>query len=149
MTTRLPSPYDPLRGLAPLRDEFDRLLRSASTWGREAIAADGWSPKLDIEETDDSYALHVEMPGVKTDDIDVSIEDGLLTIEGSREFYDEKEEDGFHRVEREFGRFHRAVRLPGNIDADRMTAKYTDGILTVDVPKAENARPHRIQVTSD
>jgi HSP20 family protein len=147
MSSRLPSIYDPLRDIVAVRDELDRLFRSGLTWGREAVEAAGWSPELDVEETDDGYVLHVELPGVRTEDIEIGIEEDVLTIDGKRDFYEEKEAEGFRRVERRFGSFHRAVRLPGKVDADAVKASYDDGLLTVTIPKVAEARPHRIAVT--
>ncbi len=146
MGRRLAAASEPLRDLATLRDELDRMFRTMG-WGGEAVPAGGWSPELDIEETDDAYVLHVELPGVKPDDIEIGLEEDLLTIEGTRDFYDEREAEGFRRIERRFGSFHRAVRLPAQVDADEVRADHEDGMLTVTVPKAPQARPHRIEVT--
>ena len=147
MGMRAITPPEPTRDLSTLRDEFDRMFRTMG-WGREAVAADGWSPELDIEETDDSYVLHVELPGVKPEDIEVGLDEDMLTVDGRRDFYEEKEAEGFRRIERRFGSFHRAVRLPAKVDADAVRADYDHGMLTVTVPKAAEARPHRIEVTT-
>jgi HSP20 family protein len=148
MSTRLPTLHEPMRDIAALRDGLDRMFRTSLDWGREPVEANGWSPELDIEETDEGYVLHVEMPGVKIADISVDLDEDVLSIDGKREFYEEKETESFRRIERRFGSFHRAVRLPGKVDADSVQADYQDGLLTVTVPKAAEARPHRIEVTS-
>lgn len=142
------SRWEPARELSSLREEFERMFRQAFGGGgvEAASPAGAWSPALDVEETDDAFVLHVEMPGCKPEDLDVTLDEGVLTISGERRFYDEKDADGFRRVERRFGRFHRAVRLPSRVDAERIEASYDDGILRVRVPKAEEAKPRRVEI---
>lgn len=137
--------YEPFRNVASLHDEVERVFRQAFGPG-PATPAGAFSPALDVEETDDDFTIHVELPGVSADDVEVSLEENVLTIAGERRFYDEKEADGFRRIERHFGRFHRAVRLPDRVDGERVNATYRDGLLTVTVPKAEEAKPRRITV---
>ena len=137
-----------------VHDEFERLFRrfldrpvgGSLVAGEEATSAGAWAPALDVEETGDAFVLHLELAGISPDEVDVNIEDGVLTVTGERRFYDEKESDGFKRVERRFGRFHRAVRLPGRVDVENVGASYRDGVLVVNVPKAAEAKPRRIQV---
>ena len=139
--------YDPLRDIASLQDEVERVFRQSFGGDKAAASAAGaFSPALDVEETEDAFNLHVELPGVAADDVDVSLEENVLTISGERRFYDEKEAEGFRRIERHFGRFHRAVRLPDRVDPDRVAASYRDGLLMISVPKAEEAKPRRIQI---
>jgi len=107
-----------------------------------------FSPALDVEENDNEFTLHVEVPGVKPDDVEVSIEENVLTIAGARDFYDEKSTEGFRRIERRFGRFHRAVRLPDRVDPERVVAAYKDGLLTITVPKSESAKPRRVAIAT-
>jgi HSP20 family protein len=144
------SRWEPTRELTNLRTEMDRLFRD---WlggrGAQVTTAGGWAPALDVEETDDAYELHVELPGVKPEDLEVSLDEGVLTISGERKFYDEKSSEGFHRIERSYGRFHRAVRLPGQVEADQIQANFRDGILEIRVPKAPESKPHRIQVKAE
>ncbi len=137
---------------ASLHDDVERLLRE--TFGRGLGHADGpavtaagaFGPALDVEESDDAFTIHVELPGVASDDVDVSLEENVLTISGERRFYDDREADGFRRVERSFGRFHRAIRLPDRVDAAGVKAVQRDGVLTVTAPKSEEAKPRRIAV---
>ena len=140
--------YDPRRGISPLQQEIERAFRSAFGDSEGVSPAGAFTPLLDVEEDEENFTLHVELPGVSPDDVDVSLEDNVLTISGERRFYDEREAEGFRRIERHFGRFHRAVRLPDRVDADRVDASYRDGLLRITVPKAEDARPRRIQVTA-
>ena len=142
------SRYDPMRNIASLQDEMERVFRQAVGDRQGASPAGAFSPALDVEESEDGFTLHVELPGVSADDVEVSLEENVLTITGERGFYDEKQAEGFRRIERHFGRFHRAVRLPDRVDADRVEASYRDGMLTIQVPKAEEARPRRIQISA-
>ena len=129
-------------------DDFQRIVQQFFG-DADATLAGAFSPALDVEETEDAFTLHIELPGVKPDQVDVSLEENVLTVSGERDFYEEKNTDGFRRVERRFGRFHRAVRLPDRVDPDHVGATYKDGLLTVTVPKAESAKPRRIQVSTD
>jgi HSP20 family protein len=131
----------------PWNDDFQRIVRSF-LGDADATLAGAFSPALDVEETDDGFTLHVELPGIAPDQVEVSIEENVLTIAGEREFYSDKTTEGFRRVERRFGRFHRAVRLPDRVDPDQVAASYKDGLLTITVPKAESAKPRRIQIAT-
>lgn len=148
MATNLPARYEPLRDIANVRDEIERFFREGfGPAARElATTAGGWAPEVDVEETEDSYRFHVELAGMKPEDISVSVDDGVLTLAGERKFYDEKEAEGFRRVERRFGSFHRSMRLPVKVAPDAIEARYRDGVLDVTVPKAEETKPHRIEV---
>ena len=141
------SRWEPIRELAGLRDEMERAFRQA--FGGEideAALAGSWSPALDVEETEDAFRVHVETPGVKPEDIEVTLEEGVLAIRGERRFYEDKREEGFRRIERRFGRFQRTLRLPAPVDADDVRATYADGMLSVTVPKAAAAKPRKIEV---
>ncbi len=127
------------------QDDMDRMLRQFFG-DADASLAGAFSPALDVKETDDGFTLHVELPGVKAEDVEVSLEDNVLTVAGERNFYDETDGEGYRRIERRFGKFHRAVRLPDRVSPDKVEATYTDGILTVNVPKAEEAKPRKITV---
>ena len=128
-------------------DDFRRVV-SQFFADAETPLTGAFAPALDVEETQDNFTLHVEVPGVKPEDVDVSIEESVLTIAGSRDFYEDKTTEGFRRVERSFGTFRRSVRLPDRVDPDAITAQYKDGLLTVTVPKAESAKPRRIEVAT-
>lgn len=137
----------PAGSASPWPDDMQRLFTQVFGSGDTSLAGT-FSPALDVEENEDGFTLHVELPGVKPDDVDVSIEENVLTIAGQRDFYSDANAEGFKRIERRFGRFHRAVRLPDRVAPDRIEAHYKDGLLTVSVPKAEEAKPRRIQVAT-
>ncbi len=139
--------YGNSRDVSSLHDEVNRIFRE--TFGNlqgGAASAGAFTPALDVEEDDERFTLHVELPSVDPQDVEVSLEENVLTIAGERRFYDERNADGFRRIERHFGRFHRAVRLPDQVAADQVEANYRDGLLTITVPKAEESKPRRIQV---
>jgi len=124
--------------LANLQDELDRLFESPLT---------GWAPALDVHEDKESFSIRVELPGMKREDIEVSLQDGALVISGERK--EEKVTEGteVHRQERFYGRFSRALTLPSAVAGDKVKAQYKDGILTVTLPKAEEAKPKAITVS--
>lgn len=134
------------RPVPSLRDEFESLLHEWFDQPISEVATGTWCPRADLEETDEAYLMHVELPGIAPDDIDVSFEQDTLTVKGERKFYQERSEEGFRRVERSFGSFYRAVRLPSAVDADRIEATHDNGVLTITVPKAATAKPNRIKV---
>lgn len=137
----------PAAPVSPWGDDFQRIVR-AFFGEADAPLTGAFSPALDVEETDEGFTLHVELPGVAADKVDVSLEENVLTISGTREFYSDKSAESFRRVERRFGTFHRSVRLPDRVDANAVAATFKDGLLTVTVPKAEEAKPRRISVTT-
>ena len=108
--------------------------------------ATAWAPALDISERKDAYLVTVELPGVEADDLDITLEDGLLTIQGERHFAHDSSEQQFHRVERRYGAFRRSITLPAHVMADGIQASADNGVLQILVPKMEEATPKRIQV---
>ena len=137
----------PFNDLNRIRSEIDRFFQdpfSALTQGTSFF--EGWTPALDIYEDKDKYVVKAELPGLKNEDIDVSLEGNTLTISGERKREEEKEEGDTYRSERYFGRFQRTVTLPAAVDASKIQATYKDGVLTVTVPKTEEAKPKQIEV---
>ena len=131
--------------LSSLRDEVNRLF-DFSWPSRDSGLFSGWSPALDVHDDKDSLSVQVELPGVKKDEIDISLHEGVLTVSGQRKLERERQEGETFRSERYFGKFQRSVTLPAAVDADKVKASYTDGILTIDLPKAEEAKPKQIAV---
>jgi len=123
--------------LSNLRDELDRLFESPLT---------GWLPALDAHEDKESFTVQVELPGFKREDIQVSLQDGVLTLSGERKEEKVSKETEVHRQERYYGKFARALTLPTAVAADKVKAAYKDGVLTVTLPKAEEAKPKQIDV---
>lgn len=106
-----------------------------------------WTPPVDIVENENELVLTADVPGIKMEDIDIKLEDGTLTISGSRKFESEKKEGGYHRIERAYGQFQRAFSLPESVDAEKVTAAYDNGVLRVTLPKKEIAKPRSIKVS--
>jgi HSP20 family protein len=107
----------------------------------------GWLPALDVQENKDNFTVRVELPGLKREDIEVSLEDGALTISGERKTETPAEGTEVHRQERYYGKFSRVLTLPTAVSADKVKAQYKDGILTVTLAKAEEAKPRQIIVS--
>ena len=103
-------------------------------------------PAMDVYETDEKVVVAVELPGIKAEDVEVSVEDSTLTVSGKREFASEVTEESYHRIERRYGSFSRAVSLPPQVDTAKVEARFEDGILIVEVPKVEKAKPKKIQI---
>ncbi len=124
--------------LTSLQDELDRLFEAPMT---------GWAPALDVHEDKESFSVRVELPGMKREDIEVSLQDGALVITGERK--EEKVTEGteVHRQERFYGKFTRALTLPAAVAGEKVKAQYKDGILTVTLPKAEESKPKAITVS--
>jgi HSP20 family protein len=148
------SRWDPFQDLLAIQDEMNQLFGRAvgqggqrgQGQGQGQVAERMWAPALDISERKDAYVVTVEVPGVKADDLDITLEDGLLTIRGERRFTQETSEQQFHRVERRYGSFRRSITLPSQVQADHIEASFEDGVLEVVVPKAEEAKPKKISV---
>ena len=106
-----------------------------------------WSPRIDLSETEDAYVVRVDVPGVSKDDLEINFHDGTLSVSGNRKSFEKEEQENYLRVERAFGHFYRSFALPASVISDNISANYEDGVLTVRVPKAEESRPRRIQVS--
>jgi HSP20 family protein len=128
--------------LSPLDRLFGDLLQP---YGQRSMAQT-WVPPVNIEETDEAYEVTAELPGMRPDDVEVTVEQNVLTISGERKWSEEAENRNFHRVERGYGRFLRTFALPQQVSADSVQARFEDGVLHVTIPKAEGARPRRIQI---
>ncbi len=137
------SAWTPFHRLSSLRDLLDSAFQLASV----APGATGsWAPPLDLHEDEDRITVRLELAGVKKEDFDVSLTDDVLTISGERKSEEDRREGESFRSERVFGSFSRSVTLPSPVKAGEVNAAYEDGILTVTLPKAEEARPRKIEV---
>jgi HSP20 family protein len=133
--------------LSNLRDELDSLfeLPFLSSLGDQSQLFSGWSPSLDLYQNNDNVVAMVELPGMKKEDIEISLHEDMLTVSGERH-HGTGESDKAERSERYVGKFRRSISLPTRVDASKVSATYKDGILTVTLPKAEEAKPKKIQV---
>jgi len=107
-----------------------------------------WIPKIDVKEGDKKIVINAEVPGMTTDDINITLTDGLLTISGKKRHENEDKKENYHVVERRFGSFKRSLRMPNDIEAEKIDASYKDGVLTITVPKSEAVQPQKIEIKS-
>jgi HSP20 family protein len=138
--------WEPLREMEELFDRYSRAIGIPLGRGGELGTNGGWMPKVDVSENEQAYVIKAEIPGVKKEDVKVSLEEGVLTLQGER--HQEKERKGarFHRVERSYGHFMRSFSLPGNVDEAHLKAHFHDGLLEVDIPKLESTPTQSLQI---
>jgi len=138
--------WSPVSGLAAL--EIDRLNRMfESAWQGEPFSQGAWVPPVDIVETaSKDVVVKADLPDMKREDIKVTFENNVLSIEGERKFEKANESETYHRVERGYGTFRRSFSLPANVDASKVQADYRDGVLTVTLPRREESRPRQIAI---
>lgn len=144
--------FSPRSDLRNLQREVDRVFDSFFRPKRESdedSTSAMWSPRVDLAETDDAYHIHVDVPGMRKEDIDISFQNGELTVSGERraETSETDEKRNYMRVERSYGRFYRSFALPNTVDIDKIEANYENGVLNISVPKAEEQKPRRIEVS--
>jgi HSP20 family protein len=140
------SSFDPFNQLTNLRDEINRLFElPLGDWTRDTEFF-GWSPAIDLYEDKDNFVVKAELPGLKKEDIDISLHEGSLIISGERKVEGKNEDGDSSRSERFFGRFQRALALPKPVDPNKVKATYKDGIVTVSLAKTEEAKPKQITV---
>lgn len=147
--------WQPITELERWFDRFDRmfdrmltrLLRDweHSFWGLESWR-ERWVPAMEVSETSDAYIIRIELPGMKTEDIEVTLQDDILTVRGKRERSEERKDETIHFVERSYGEFVRSLRIPADVNVNAIEASYKDGILEVHLPKSEERKPRRIEV---
>jgi HSP20 family protein len=138
--------WDPFRDLMSIHNEMNRLF--GRTYGGDVgeSSRGAWTPALDVHETQDKFVITMELPGVSPDDVDISVEDSTLVVRGERKFYREQDEESFLRIERRFGEFTRSLTLPSTADAESIQASFDQGVLTIEVPKKEEAKPRKISI---
>jgi HSP20 family protein len=142
--------WDPIKEMEEVSNRLNRIFRRAPATneaGQEMLTVADWSPTSDITESDTAYLIKAEIPGVKKEDVKVTIQDGMLTMQGERKM--EKEEKGkkFHRIERSYGSFLRSFRLPEDADENSVKAEFKDGLLNVTVAKTTKARSQAVNVS--
>jgi HSP20 family protein len=143
--------YDPFRDLRSLQEEVNRLFTGnmARSFDEEGIARGSWSPSVDIFENKEHIVLEAELPGMKREDFDLSVENNVITLRGERHFEKKDETDNYHRVERAYGSFTRSFTLPNTVTAEGAIAEYTNGVLRVTLPKREETKARRIEIKTN
>lgn len=138
---------EPFRGLSTLQDQFNRLFNESFRNQPDESALTTWAPAVDIYETPNELVVKADLPDVNEKDIDVRVENNLLTIRGERKFEKSVSEENFLRVERTYGAFSRSFSLPNTVNAEKIGAEYKNGVLTVTLPKREESKPRQVKVT--
>ncbi len=143
--------YEPWTALKEMRDEMNRLF--GDRWPAEynggdnsSVVTSTWAPAVDIKEEEKQFVIHADIPGVDPKNIEVTMDNGVLTIRGERKEEHKEEGKTFHRVERVYGTFYRRFSLPDTANAEGISAKGDNGVLEIVIPKQEKAQPKRIEV---
>jgi HSP20 family protein len=140
--------YEPFRGLSTLHDQVNRLFNESMFRGQaQDSAITTWAPAVDIYETPNELVVKADLPDVDEKDIDIRVENNLLTIRGERKFEKSVSEDNYLRVERTYGSFSRSFTLPNTVNAETIHAEYKNGVLTVNLPKREESKPRQVKVS--
>ncbi|TAM79499.1 MAG: Hsp20/alpha crystallin family protein [Acidobacteria bacterium] len=141
--------WEPFQDLVSTNDRFNHLFNGAFARAfddQQEVSRGAWVPPVDIYETGDSLVLKAELPGINPDDVEIRVEDSTLYLKGERKFKKEVKEENLHRVERSYGTFTRSFSLPSTIDSDKVRAEYQNGVLTLTMPKREEAKPKTIKI---
>ena len=140
--------FDPFRDLAVLQDRMNRLFNEAHNprQSDDLMSRGTWTPPVDIYEVDGALVIKAELPDMRREDIDVSVENNTLTMRGERKLDNEIKQENFHRIERAYGSFVRSFSLPHTVDAAKIGAEYKNGVLTVKLPVREDAKPRTISI---
>jgi HSP20 family protein len=138
--------WDPFQDMLTLREAMSQLFEDSFVQPAGARGGRGFVPALDLSETQDGFVVEAALPGLKPEDVEITVENNLLTIKGETRRESEDKQRNYHRVERSFGAFQRTIGLPSTVKADQIKATMTDGVLRLDIPKAEEVKPRRISV---
>ena len=138
--------WEPFRGVNTLQDQFNRLFNDAFDRKGEESSLTAWAPAVDIYETEHELVVKADLPEVDPKDLDIRVENNILTIRGERKFEKKVNDDNYLRVERAYGSFARSFTLANTVNSDAIKADYQDGVLTLTIPKREEAKPKQIKV---
>ena len=141
--------FDPYREMQAFQDRLGRALGNVGRGEREEeMSLGAWVPPVDIAEEKDRIMITAELPGFREDQISIQTENGMLTLTGERKFDKEAADRNYHRVERSYGQFIRSFSLPNNVDREKIRATFSNGLLQIELPKREDAKPRQIRVTA-
>jgi HSP20 family protein len=138
--------YQPWGVLNQMRQDMDRMFASNNPDENSDVVTSDWAPAVDIKETDSAFEIRADIPGVNPDDIEVHMEKGILSIKGERESETRDEKEGYKRIERQHGVFYRRFSLPDTANADKISAKSSNGVLEISIPKQDEVKPRKITV---
>lgn len=142
--------FSPRHDLFDMQREFDTVFNrffpnNGTSESKSSVSL--WSPRVDLGENDTTYFVRLDLPGIDKNDLDISLKEKVLTISGERKAESENEDTTFFRRETFYGRFERSFRLPKAVNADGIAATYTNGVLSIEIPKAEDVKPHQIKIS--
>jgi len=140
------SRWDPFRNVSTLQDQVNRLFESSFQGKADNTELTTWAPAVDIYETENELVLKADLPDIDEKDLDVRVENNMLTIRGERKFEEKVKEDNYLRIERSYGSFSRSFSLPTTINSEAIKAQYTNGVLTVELPKRAESKPKQVKV---
>lgn len=140
--------WDPFRNLSGLQEQVNRLFDSTFRGQGDESALTTWAPSVDIYETENELVLKADLPDVSEKDIDVHVENNMLTVRGERKFEQKVKEENYLRVERAYGSFSRSFSLPNTVNTEAIKAEYKNGVLTVTMPKRAESKPKQIKVSA-
>lgn len=143
---RRPAEEELPRSNRDLLHEMNRMFNDMQSWWEGAVELGAWSPDVNVFEKNDQLVVEAELPGMKKEDIQVSVHNGTLTLSGERKEETETKDKHFYRRERVEGSFSRSISLPANVDSDKIDASYSDGVVTLTIPKTEEAKSKRIEI---
>ncbi len=139
--------WNPYRELMNVHEQLSRLFEEpAGGTSSSDMGYGGWFPAVDLREEEKRFVIEADLPGVKKEDIQIEVENSILTLRGERRFENETKRENYHRIERAYGKFVRSFTLPSRVDASQISASHNGGILEVVVPKAKESLPQRIEI---
>lgn len=145
--------WDPYRDMITVRNQMDRLfndwLGDSEDWGEGKSGFSSLRLPLDVSESDEAYMVRASLPGIKPEELDISVQNNMLTIRGEMKQEEEQEGERWHLQERRYGQFQRTIALPANVDPNQVGAEYENGVLKLTLPKSEQAKPRKISVRSN
>jgi HSP20 family protein len=138
--------WNRLRNLSNLQDQVNQLFESATPAQGDHSSLTTWAPAVDIHETENELVLKADLPGINEKDIDIRVENNMLTVRGERSFSHEVKEDNYLRIERSYGSFSRSFGLPNTVNTEAIKAEYKNGVLTVEMPKRAESKPKQVKI---
>ncbi len=138
--------WDPFRNFSGLQEQFNRMFESTFPGRADTSALTAWAPAVDIYETENELVLKADLPEISEKDLDVRVENNMLTIRGERKFEQKVNEDNYLRIERTYGSFNRSFGLPNTVNSEAIKAEYKNGVLTVTLPKRAESKPKQVKV---
>jgi len=140
--------YNPFRDLMTLSERLNKMFDEGMlpATSEDEFLTGAWVPAVDIYETENEIVIKAEVPGMSEKDVEVTVENNMLTIKGERKFEEEVKKENYHRIERAYGTFQRSFQLPATVNVNKITAEQKDGILTIRLPKKEEQKPKKINI---